>query len=378
MGSVIMILSGLCLVVLSLTSLTQALINTDWKTLNREVTLKYFSPDDYYYSQDPEEIWREMGVNITCTAAEDGSSFAVSVPSNFHPELPIKMLTHGFASTVAGAGQCSAVEAWMERYSKSVGVILVDWANLASFTGFGDWDNMVYDWSARNCIDVGEFVGKCLAQLSVQQNIKGENIHIVGHSLGSHLMGKVGRMFTANHPNSELVGRLTGLDPAGPRFVDGPYVSAIPELAENIISKESAAFVDIIHTNGAFEPCVVCTEFRSGTILQLGHMDFYPDGGSAQHGCTFGQDAMPGGVCSHTRSEHYFVNSIREPTLFGSKTCATVENCNNQVESGTEVTAYMGETAPQYYTGQRTMYHHYVDDCHWTYYEHNHDWCVKE
>merc|ERR1719450_494572 len=99
-----MILSGLCLVVLSLTTFTQALINTDWKTLNREVTLKYFSPDDYYYSQDPEEIWREMGVNITCTAAEDGSSFAVSVPSNFHPELPIKMLTHGFASTVQGPG----------------------------------------------------------------------------------------------------------------------------------------------------------------------------------------------------------------------------------------------------------------------------------
>ena len=46
-----MILSGLCLVVLSLTTFTQALINTDWKTLNREVTLKYFSPDDYYYSQ---------------------------------------------------------------------------------------------------------------------------------------------------------------------------------------------------------------------------------------------------------------------------------------------------------------------------------------
>ena len=71
----------------------------------------------------------------------------------------------------------------MEKYSKTVGVILVDWAALASFTGvrfvsdcktltllsqFGDWDNYVYDWSARNSIDVGEFVGSCLAELSVQ------------------------------------------------------------------------------------------------------------------------------------------------------------------------------------------------------------------
>merc|ERR1719150_349977 len=119
-----MILSGLSVLVL-LIGPSRALINTDWKTLNREVTLKYFSPDQYYFSQDPEEIWREMGANITCRAADDGSSFSVTVPSNFHPELPVKMLTHGFASTVAGAGQCSAVEAWMERYSKAVGVVLL-------------------------------------------------------------------------------------------------------------------------------------------------------------------------------------------------------------------------------------------------------------
>ena len=33
------------------------------------------------------------------------------------------------------------------------------------------------------------------------------------------------------------VSSSTGLDPAGPRFVDGPYVDKIPELAENILRK---------------------------------------------------------------------------------------------------------------------------------------------
>ena len=45
-----MISAVLCLAALCL-SPALALINTDWATLNREVTIRYFSPDDYYYSQ---------------------------------------------------------------------------------------------------------------------------------------------------------------------------------------------------------------------------------------------------------------------------------------------------------------------------------------
>ena len=42
-----------------------------------------------------------------------------------------------------------------------------------------------------------------------------------------------------------------------PNVVDGHYVDAIPELVENII-RNGATFVDIIHTNGAFEPVKDC------------------------------------------------------------------------------------------------------------------------
>ena len=50
-------------------------------------------------------------------------------------------------------------------------------------------------------------------------------------SLGSHLMGKAGRVYW--EVVGESIARITGLDPAGPRFVDGPLVGAIPELNEN-------------------------------------------------------------------------------------------------------------------------------------------------
>ena len=45
----------------------------------------------------------------------------------------------------------------------------------------------------------------------------------------------------------------------------------------------------------------------------MGHMDFYPGGGSSQNGCgLFGPDGKPGGLCSHARSHLYFLHSIRE------------------------------------------------------------------
>ena len=76
-----------------------------------------------------------------------------------------------------------------------------------------------------------------------------------------------------------------------------------------------------------------------------------------------------GGVCSHTRSELYFVNSIREPELFGSKTCATVEDCNNQIESGTEVrdnslnhTSYTSVLGPSLHGGECSPVLHGPED----------------
>ena len=51
---------------------------------------------------------------------------------------------------------------------------------------------------------------------------------------------------------------LIGLDPAGPRFFDGKILYAIPELAKYRLNVGAATFVDIIHTNGGFTPCIAC------------------------------------------------------------------------------------------------------------------------
>ena len=80
-------------------SFAVGLIRLDWETLSREVTLRYFSSENYYASSDPQEIWDEMGENITCTVNQD-MVVTVTLPSGFDAAKPIKSLTHGFMDTM--------------------------------------------------------------------------------------------------------------------------------------------------------------------------------------------------------------------------------------------------------------------------------------
>ena len=130
------------------------------------------------------------------------------------------------------------------------------------------------------------------------------DIHLVGHSLGAHVVG-----FIAKKVQDMGLGKLprvTGLDPAYPFF----------ELAgaEGRIDKSDADFVQIIHTNSGFlwDGCLSFME-------PLGHVDFYPGGGDHQPGCTdicfidcidYDIIDLLKGACSHNRANKYFEESI--------------------------------------------------------------------
>ena len=85
--------------VILILSYTAGLIRLDWETLSMEVTLRYFSSENYYASSDPQEIWEQMGENITCTVDQD-MVVTVTPPSGFDAAKPIKSLTHGFMDTM--------------------------------------------------------------------------------------------------------------------------------------------------------------------------------------------------------------------------------------------------------------------------------------
>ena len=80
-----------------------------------------------------------------------------------------------------------------------------------------------YWQSAVNARVVGAQVKVLVSNLINLDIIDISNFHLVGHSLGAHVMGYAGKDF--NLENDFKLPRITGLDPAGPMF----HYESMPE-----------------------------------------------------------------------------------------------------------------------------------------------------
>lgn len=119
----------------------------------------------------------------------------------------------------------------------------------------------------KNIVEIP--IGQNLAQHILKSNIPLSNVHLIGHSLGAHIAGFVGKQIKRS-TGGRLINRITALDPAGPLF---EYPS---RHVDEKLNKGDAEIVDVIHTDaGVF-----------GYSGPIGLMDFYPNGGYApQNGC---------------------------------------------------------------------------------------------
>lgn len=129
------------------------------------------------------------------------------------------------------------------------------------------------------------------------------NVHILGHSLGSHVAGYAGERLNGT------IGRITGLDPAG------PYFEGLPAAAK--LDLTDGVFVDAIHTDARH----LIPDLGFGTYETSGHLDFYPNGGKNQPGCDQQRwtSIITGGLvegarrlvaCNHQRAVDFYKTSI--------------------------------------------------------------------
>jgi len=320
--------------------------NTDEK-LSKNVDVKYFNKNN----RNLGETWKKGGQKISFT----GSQLSLEDESTFIPNIETVFMSHGYQSSAEGKHGCEKFVQTYNKAGRDLQVICIDWRNLASL---GVWDVIKnkgpYNGEAQNCVDVGWWMGRLLASLVEKTGLEVSKVHLIGHSLGAHVVGMMGRTFTSI--SGKQVARVTGLDPAGPLFVRDEY-----GLKKHMIGQDSATFVDIIHTDGGFDPYAFnlvhlsdSTEY--GALEALGHADFYPNGGSYQgpSGCHEWQV----GVCSHGRSIVYYLHSIIEgSTSFPAFPCASDKTCSEGKKTSNEVANHLGEFATKPKGGAQKQYY---------------------
>ena len=175
-------------------------------------------------------------------------------------------------------------------------VIVVDWRPMAILNR--NSKDLGYALAAKHAKEVGMEVAYLLEVLRKRRGLSGDNVHLIGFSLGAHVSSNASRIATKYYQVSKI-GRITGLDPADPMFDDLE------------LTLEDAKFVDVIHTNAGD---LLFGKF--GTHKSMGHVDFFPNGGARQPPCTRFPRTAQELACSHNMATDYFEASLSSDCQF--------------------------------------------------------------
>ncbi|XP_058175494.1 uncharacterized protein LOC131290361 [Anopheles ziemanni] len=256
----------------------------------------------------------------------------------------VRVIVHGFGAN------CGLVWIYEMRTAlmavENCTVICVDWENGAKLPN--------YVRAAANTRLVGRQLALLLRLLRTHNDLRLSRVHLIGFSLGSHVAGFAGAEFSTgatvrpedheaandddvdddgvndSQPNQAPVKsaglwRITGLDPAGPLFEAQP-----PEVR---LDASDARYVDVIHSNG--ENLILG---GLGSWQPMGTVDYYPNGGRVQHGCT---NLFVGAVtdiiwappttvegrslCNHRRAYKFFIDSVAPRCHFPAFPCESYD-----------------------------------------------------
>ncbi|XP_078574623.1 pancreatic triacylglycerol lipase-like [Branchiostoma floridae x Branchiostoma japonicum] len=254
--------------------------------------------------------------------------------SNFDGRKPTKFISHGFIENGFVSWITDMSQAFLRV--EDCNVFAVDW-------GSGGGSMLPYTQATANTQLVGATIAQFINLLMQETGASLNSFHLIGHSLGAHIMGYAGERLPG-------VGRITGLDPADPYFQGtDPIVRLDPT---------DAQFVDVIHSDAGF----FFTQLGLGMWDPVGHLDFYPNGGIEMPGCDqglFDYIGLNGGIyeggrefvaCNHLKAIEYFDDSIDSSCPMMGYPCREHERFadGHCMDCGSQGCAQMGYHADRY------------------------------
>ncbi|XP_013183851.2 pancreatic lipase-related protein 2 [Amyelois transitella] len=212
--------------------------------------------------------------------------------SNFNARLPTVVIVHGWLSNQNTDINPVIRAAYLGK--SDVNVIVMDWRRLALYD---------YATAVRGVPAVGRGLGEFLRFLSSVTGAGLDSMHLVGFSLGAHVVGNAGRELGGR------VARVTGLDPAGPLW----------NYNSNALGANDGIYVEAIHTDGGL--------VGLGIGTAIANVDFFPNGGNSQPGCLTG-------ICDHNRAWELFAATVTYNHLIGNECSSnlqiTLNNCRGR------------------------------------------------
>uniref|UniRef100_A0A8C5I5Q0 Phospholipase A1 member A n=1 Tax=Gouania willdenowi TaxID=441366 RepID=A0A8C5I5Q0_GOUWI len=197
--------------------------------------------------------------------------------SLFNLFSPTKVIIHGYSALGSRPSWVKDLSQALLR-AQDVNVVVVDWVYGASFA---------YNLVVENYKEVAVQISVLINEMQ-KYGCKLETFHFIGMSLGAHVAGFVGTLFEGK------IGRITGLDPAGPMFKGADTYDRL--------DPSDAQFVDAIHTDSDY----------FGISIPVGHVDFFLNGGKDQTGCARSRFPTMYGyvICDHMRALHVYQSSL--------------------------------------------------------------------
>ncbi|XP_063878383.1 pancreatic triacylglycerol lipase-like isoform X2 [Scylla paramamosain] len=237
------------------------------------------------------------------------------------------IIIHGFLGSSTDGWILSLKDALLNR--EDCNVISVNWS-----AGSTTAEYFLIQPRVRT---VGAEVGQFLSFLEDAAGLYTYQVHVIGHSLGAHAAGFVGKTLNGTLP------RITGLDPAGLSFHQADSADRLHH--------SDAVFVDVIHTHGCYT-FLKMWEDCFGIDENLGDADFWPNGGERQPACEDGGDGATsvkdGSSCDHGMAYVLYIESIKympSSTHFLARQCPSWKHYNNRSCPCGHPVQYMGFNA---------------------------------